>query len=280
MTGANDDAFAHYGSYVDDSYAQRNEGYDWVGVEVKPFNEQRVQVSVRSRGDKKRPTCTLHVLAMIQDDNTLQVYEGQTGIRFTFSGDQLTISAVEGQSDDQLAYYCSGGANLAGTYSKINGSLDASQVDPLIFSKTLMMGDNQFFVEAEEGRLTVTPVGLEQNDPFTMEIDGTPYEAEIGDITGDNQPEVAVYLVDDQGKGSAQVFTVLGGRSMIQVNLPDISNNAEASEGYQGNDEWAMVENSLVRRFPIAGGGTKQIQYKVVAGEAMPQLQVENISVY
>ncbi len=273
---------AHYATYVDESYAQRGEGYDWVGVRVEPYTDQRVRVIVRSRADKKKPTCTLDVIAMMQDAHTLQVYEGQAGIQFSFSGDQLTISAIEGQSEDALYYFCSGGATISGTYNKLEGEWDAAQVDPRQFSKTLNYGDYMFFVETQGGKLTVEPVGLENGEPFTISIEGKAVHAETGDLNSDGFPEVAVYTVseDENRYGSVYAFSVLGGRSLIQVSVPDIRNHAEASQGYTGHDEFAIVETTLSRRFPLPDGGTRQIQYKMVPGEAMPQLVIDQVVEY
>jgi hypothetical protein len=53
--------------------------------------------------------------------------------------------------------------------------------------------------------------------------------------------------------------------------------DAVAAKGYMGHDEFRVVENSLVRRFPVyraqdtnaqPTGGTRQIQYQLKAGEA------------
>jgi len=55
--------------------------------------------------------------------------------------------------------------------------------------------------------------------------------------------------------------------------------------GYMGHDEFAVVESSLARRFPIykkgdsnanPTGGMRQLQYKLVPGEATWQLKLVN----
>ena len=47
-----------------------------------------------------------------------------------------------------------------------------------------------------------------------------------------------------------------------------------------GKDEYAVVEGSFVRRFPIAGGKTRQIQYKLKAGEAGWLLKLDKVVEY
>ena len=76
---------------------------------------------------------------------------------------------------------------------------------------------------------------------------------------------------------------------MSLVYLPSISDAPELSSGYMGHDEFAMVESTLVRRFPIyltgdsnaaPTGGTRQIQYKLVDGEASRRLEVDKVIDY
>ena len=56
-----------------------------------------------------------------------------------------------------------------------------------------------------------------------------------------------------------------------------------------GHDEFSIVESSLVRRFPIylkgdtnasPSGGTRQLQYKLLAGEAGWILQLDRVVEY
>jgi hypothetical protein len=103
--------------------------------------------------------------------------------------------------------------------------------------------------------------------------------AEIADLDADGAPEIYVYT-HSAGSGSYGgliAYAVGEGDSLSEIRLPPIEDDAEAARGYMGHDEFAVVENSLVRRFPIyregdtnAGpsGGTRQIQYKLVAGES------------
>ena len=73
------------------------------------------------------------------------------------------------------------------------------------------------------------------------------------------------------------------------IYLPDISENAKTAEGYQGEDEFTVVENALVRRFPVydsadvgAGrtGKMRQVQYRLMAGEAGWVLSADGVMEY
>jgi hypothetical protein len=59
-----------------------------------------------------------------------------------------------------------------------------------------------------------------------------------------------------------------------------------ASNGYMGHDEFAVVENILARRFPIyrdsdanakPTGGMRQLQYKLIPGEAGWTLKLDRL---
>lgn len=114
------------GTYVSDGYQQRAEGYDWVGVVVTKQGENEIRVSVRSRADRKNPTCTFNGRAFKTDQDTYQaVLNGKT-VLFDFKRDDLTIGTANEVDKDILYFYCSGGGSLAGSYYKIKGGLDAA----------------------------------------------------------------------------------------------------------------------------------------------------------
>ena len=128
--------------------------------------------------------------------------------------------------------------------------------------------------------LTIQPSGLELgNKPISVEIDGTVTAAEIADLDGNGSPEIYVY-VNSAGSGSygsLVAYAVNNGKSLTPIYLSPISDDTINSIGYMGHDEFSIVELTLVRRFPIylkgdtnasPSGGTRQLQYKLLAGEA------------
>jgi len=89
--------------------------------------------------------------------------------------------------------------------------------------------------------------------------------------------------------GGLIAYAVGKGDSLSVIRLPPIDGDAKAARGYMGHDEFAVVESSLVRRFPIyregdtnaaPSGGTRQIQYKLVAGESGRVLRKDRIVGY
>ncbi|TDI65382.1 MAG: hypothetical protein E2O88_10330 [Bacteroidetes bacterium] len=169
---------------------------------------------------------------------------------------------------------------------------DLPQMDKATFLKILVWNKYEFRVEVNGKRLSIKPSGLEiNNQENTHEIYGTISGVEIGDLNNDNYPEVLVYFtsVGSGSYGSIIAYSVNNGKSMSQIYLPDLSGNKEISKGYMGHDEFAIVENTFVQRFPIYNpgdsnaeptGGTRQIQYKLVDGEASRLFEVDEVVEY
>ena len=129
-------------------------------------------------------------------------------------------------------------------------------------------------------QLTIKPSGLEiDNSAIQKEVDGTVTGAETSDLNGDGSPEIIVY-VSSAGSGtygSVVAYSANNKKSLSEIYLPPLADAPEYSVGYMGHDEFAVVENSLSRRFPIyrkgdsnanPTGGTRQVDYKLVPGEA------------
>ena len=89
--------------------------------------------------------------------------------------------------------------------------------------------------------------------------------------------------------GNVIGYSVNNGKSISQIYFPEISENKEASSGYMGHDEFAIIETRLARRFPVykdgdtnnnPTGGTRQIEYKLKNGEASRLFVIDKISEY
>ncbi|WP_035464086.1 hypothetical protein [Algoriphagus vanfongensis] len=283
------------GSYADDSYSQRSEGYDWVGVRVKQTGENQISISVRSRADKKRPTCTFDTQATKRKEGLYVANLNGKEIIFEFTETSLTIKPQDEADAGLLNFYCGGGATVAGTYQIIEGELDPDQVDPTTFSSVLNLQGVGFNVSAvkKDGKntLSIFTFGLESQE-FREDFDLGKYEitnAEVEDLNSDGSPELLIYSKTSSEKSVGQVlaFSVNNKKSMSQVYFPPTSENSEINEGYWGFDEFSVVETYLVQRFPIykegdvlgkPSGGMRQVSYKLVDGEAMRSFQVHSVS--
>jgi hypothetical protein len=167
---------------------------------------------------------------------------------------------------------------------------------PAGFEKTLELQGIKFTVTCANAsslnKLTITPAGLEiYNAPITREVDGTVTGAEVADLNVDGSPEIYVY-VQSAGSGSyGQVVAYSANRkkSLSEITVPKVADNPKAAAGYMGHDDFAVVENTLVQRFPLyeqgdtnakPTGKTRQLQYKLAAGEAGWKLRVDRIVEY
>ncbi len=117
------------GNYVSSDYYNRTKGYDWVGVQVRTNARNGIMVSVRSRADKKKPTCTMDAEAQAIGNGVYKATLPYGSILFTFSDTSLAITPETDKDEGALSFYCSGGATLKGTYKRIDGALDSTQVD-------------------------------------------------------------------------------------------------------------------------------------------------------
>ena len=152
------------------------------------------------------------------------------------------------------------------------------------FSKRLEMQGFAFDITAtNEGsinKLRIVPQGLSpQTAPITSEIEGIVSGAKIDDLDANGFPEIYIY-VTSAGSGSygrLVGYAVNRGKSVSQIYLPPVSDSPALSQGYRGHDEFAVVEGTLIQRFPIyrdldtnarPSGKIRQLQYKLKAGEA------------
>lgn len=161
------------------------------------------------------------------------------------------------------------------------------------FDRTLELQGITFHVtcpnDSSLNKVTITPTGLEvDNAPVVRDADGTVVGAEVADLDVDGSPEIYVY-VQSAGSGSYGSLIALSAnqrKSLSDIFLPPVADDPGASKGYMGHDEFAVVESTFVQRFPIYGEGDsnaqptgtmRQIQYKLVPGEAGWLLKVDKI---
>jgi hypothetical protein len=128
--------------------------------------------------------------------------------------------------------------------------------------------------------VTIQPTGLERdNKAQVVSADGSVTGVEVADLDGNGSPEIYVYVssAGSGSYGSLIAFAANQRKSLSAIYLPPLEDDPQASEGYMGHDQFAVVENTLQRRFPLyrAGdtnaapsGGTRQVQYSLHAGEA------------
>lgn len=280
------------GNYVSSGYAQKDEGYDWVAVAVTEAGNEKLKIKVRSRADIKKPTCTFDAIAERVTETTYKSMVDEKTILYVFENGSLTIAPEKPEFKGALAFYCSGGGSVANSYSRIGEDLDFTQIDRTSFRDFLMLQEIAFRISSieKEGKntLTVSPSGLEiSNEAVDWPIEGMVTKAEIEDLNSDGSPEVLVYTrsEDSHEYGNVYGYSTNNKKSMSFIYFPPTAENEQINQGYEGHDEFAIVETSLVQRFPIYDNGSptgkmRQVIYKLKEGEASRRLVVEGVTEY
>jgi len=213
--------------------------------------------------------------------------EGKNVI-ITIARDSISIATENPADEGALYFFCSGGATVAGTYYKIDEPLDEAQIDKTIFSKVLRLQDIGFNITTKpkggQEELEIYPFGLSlDNQTVTQLIDGSVTDAEVEDLNSDGLPEVLIYIQSGENKkGTVIGCSVNNGKSMSLVYFPPVSENAEINKGYNGHDEFSIVETTLSQRFPLFENGTetgtiRQVNYKLTEGEASRKFVVTSV---
>ena len=138
----------------------------------------------------------------------------------------------------------------------------------------------------------IVPAGLTiDNSTIATDVDGTVVGAEIADINADGSPEIYIYATSagSGSYGSLIAYAANQNKSLSEIYLPAVNDNDKQAKGYMGHDEFAVGEGALLHRFPIyregdnnanPTGGMRQIQYKLIQGEAGWVLNVDRTVEY
>ena len=159
------------------------------------------------------------------------------------------------------------------------------------FSQKLEMNGLSFTIsspnKAEGNTVTIKPHGLKNGDaPLTQPVEGEVSKVEIADLDGDGSPELFLYTTSP-GSGSygkAYAWSSNGKKVLTEIFIKPPEN--KDLSGYMGHDEFAVIESSFARRFPVykkgdpnstPTGGWRQLQYKLKPGEAGWVLQIKRV---
>ncbi|EID73882.1 hypothetical protein [Imtechella halotolerans] len=280
------------GNYVSEGYHKKEEGYDWVAITITEVANESISVRIRSRADKKKPTCLFDTIAYKLDQQRYRTTVNGKNVIFQFTDKTITIESESKEDEGVLYFYCSAGASIAGTYTKIEEELDENQIDKTQFSKVLNLQNVGFHVSSivKEGTqlLEVVTFGLpnEYNETFDLE-NQVVFDAEVEDLNSDGSPELVVYTKENNvlQKGHIYAFSVNNMKSMSQVYFPITQDNSAVNHGYNGHDEFTLVETNLVQRFPIfkeniQTGKMRQVIYKLQNGADMRRFVVVKAEEY
>ena len=138
--------------------------------------------------------------------------------------------------------------------------------------------------------ITLLPTGLKStNAPLAMEAEELIVRAFLEDADGDDSPELFLILTNP-GSGSygrALSYSTNGKKSLTPIIFEEPA--PKNLEGYMGHDEFTVMENTFLRRFPIykkgdtnasPTGGWRQFQYKLKPGEAAWHFRIDRIETF
>ena len=106
-------------TFASEGYATKEEGSDWVKINLKSTAPDQVSILVTSREDIKKPTCSLETVATKLDEHTYQAILQEAQVNFSIQDGKLTIDTVKKSDRSVLSYYCSGGGSLQGSYTSV-----------------------------------------------------------------------------------------------------------------------------------------------------------------
>jgi hypothetical protein len=137
---------------------------------------------------------------------------------------------------------------------------------------------------------TLEPKGLQRsNDQIAVPVDSAVTRAFLADMDGDNSPELFIVLTNP-GSGSygeVLAYSTNGKKSLTPIMIEAPS--PKDLDGYMGHDDYEVMENTFVRRFPVykkgdtnasPSGGFRQFQYKLKPGEAAWQMKIDRVESY
>lgn len=275
--------------YVSDGYDRRAQGYDWMAVETVPQADKTLKVAVRSRVDRKKPSCTFDGTAHPLAANHYRIRQNGMTLNLLLRGSDLLIEAEAPAANggDPTAYYCSGGGSLTGQYRQVEQP-DRSQLDDTRFVQSLWWQNFGLFVRQDaDGVLHVRSSGLNHEFDERYPLgERRVIGVEVEDMNRDGYPEWLVYMRSERPPyvGEVLAFSVNGGQSVSQMSWLPAGDRPEWQSYYRGGDEFRLQERQLVHRFPEyingqASGRMHQVVYEVQNGEAARQLVPVGFSV-
>ena len=162
---------------------------------------------------------------------------------------------------------------------------ESSTTSNTAFKQNFKLHGIGFQVTSQGNKLRIIPSGLKlDNSPIERDINGVVTGADVGDINVDRSPEIYVYVKDAKGNTSLIAYSANNKKSLSDIYLPPFTDDPKLAKGYRGHDDIAMVEGIIALRFPVykdndsddkPTGGWRQLQYKLVPGEANWQLKLD-----
>lgn len=140
------------------------------------------------------------------------------------------------------------------------------------FDRTLSLQGIRFVVESPNlqagNHVRITAHGLANGSRMIdRDVPGPVVGADVADLDADGSPEIYVHA---GGSGRATLVAYATNRriAMDDIYLPPLEDASGAAVGFVGPERFEIVGTSLLRRFPVEGGKTRQLRYRLHDDEA------------
>jgi hypothetical protein len=133
---------------------------------------------------------------------------------------------------------------------------------------------------AEKNSVSINPIGFESTArEVNIEVKGKVARAEVDDLNNDGFPDLVLYVYTGGAKNTGTVIGISSDKNQgfVPIFFPDITDDLKLRVGYMGNDEYSLMEGTLMRRFPVYNTSDtanikptnviRQVQYRVTADE-------------
>ena len=144
------------------------------------------------------------------------------------------------------------------------------------------------FAESHPRGMSLSDISVrfadDKNSEFTASDLDPVSKVLLADLDNNGFDEIYIFTTaaGSGSYGKVHGYASLKDKSLGMVNMPEPSEKDMAKggnfEGYEGHDEFDIINNELIRVFPVKSDkGTKRtITYKMVPGEAMYQLVIKS----
>jgi hypothetical protein len=158
--------------------------------------------------------------------------------------------------------------NTAAQFAKIDSTLKMGKAG----YKVLCNNRNP-----DQNDVTIKPIGFDKDArEVRFFIKGRISKAEIDDLNNDGFPDLVVYIFSGAHSEFGTVFCFASdqNKNYVPFPLPDIMLDGKLKDGYQGHDEFNLLEGKLMREFPLykpddpkdkPSGGKRVILYNIAS---------------
>lgn len=117
--------------------------------------------------------------------------------------------------------------------------------------------------------------GPDARRDLSIPIVGQVSKVAIDDLNNDGFPDLIIFTISDKEKQKANVLSIISvkNESIAPAFFPDIRDDLKLRVGYNGHDEFKLIEGTLIRQFPIYNFSAtdttltdikRTIQYKMI----------------